>query len=208
MVQKHVGIMGGTFDPIHVGHLMISEKAYEQLHLDKVLFIPSGNPPHKRKRSGRATDSQRIEMVSLAIQENHHFELCLEEMQIHGYSFTYLTVEMLKSIHPDTEFYFIMGADSLLDFENWREPERICRAVKLAVAVRDYIQAEKLQATVQHLREKFQADITLIDSPNIEISSEKLREWVVESKSLRYFTPDSVYTYIKDHNIYKQLDFK
>ena len=88
--------MGGTFDPIHVGHLILGEKAYEQLNLDKVWFMPSGNPPHKQNRMGRATDEQRIAMVQKAIAGNPHFELSLIEMHEEGYSYTYRTLESLK----------------------------------------------------------------------------------------------------------------
>ena len=93
--RKKIGIMGGTFDPIHVGHLILGEKAYEQLHLDKVWFMPSGNPPHKQNRDGRASDEQRVEMVKKAISGNPHFELSLIEMNEEGYtsvSYTHLTL--------------------------------------------------------------------------------------------------------------------
>ena len=109
---KKIGIMGGTFDPIHMGHLILGEKAYEQLELDKVLFMPCGNPPHKRNRKGRATDEQRAEMVRLAIEDNPHFELSLIEMHEEGYTYTYRTLEQLNVENPDTEYYFIIGADS------------------------------------------------------------------------------------------------
>ena len=89
---KKIGIMGGTFDPIHMGHLILGEKAYEQLELDKVLFMPCGNPPHKRNRKGRATDEQRAEMVRLAIEDNPHFELSLIEMHEEGYCLLYTSV--------------------------------------------------------------------------------------------------------------------
>ena len=111
--QYKIGIMGGTFDPIHMGHLILGEIAYEQFSLDKVLFMPAGNPPHKQKRLGRASEKQRIEMVKLAIADNPHFELSLEEMNLEGYSYTYRTLERLNFKNPDTKYYFIIGADSL-----------------------------------------------------------------------------------------------
>lgn len=95
--RKKIGIMGGTFDPIHVGHLILGEKAYEQLGLDKILFMPAGNPPHKPEpRNGRATDEQRTEMVRLAIEGNPHFELSLIEMNAEGFTYTYRTLGKLK----------------------------------------------------------------------------------------------------------------
>ena len=134
--KKKIGIMGGTFDPIHISHLILAETAYEQFSLDKVLFLPAGNPPHKRNRKGGATDLERVEMVRRAIAGNSHFQLCLDEMNAEDYSYTYRTLEQMRAEHPDTEFYFIVGADSLFDFEQWREPERICRAASILVAVR------------------------------------------------------------------------
>ena len=97
MRKKKIGIMGGTFDPIHLGHLILGEKAYEQFGLEKVLFLPSGNPPHKKDRNGRATDSQRVEMVRRAIAGNAHFGLSLLEMDGTGYSYTYRTLERPRS---------------------------------------------------------------------------------------------------------------
>ena len=98
--------MGGTFDPIHMGHLILGEQSYEQFQLDKVLFMPSGNPPHKRDRAGRASDNQRVDMVRLAIEDNPHFELSLAEMHETGYTYTYRTLEELKEYNPDTDYYF------------------------------------------------------------------------------------------------------
>lgn len=132
--RKKIGIMGGTFDPIHVGHLILGEKAYEQLGLDKILFMPAGNPPHKRNRKGRASDEQRVEMVNLAIQGNPHFELSLIEMNAEGFTYTYRTLETLKKQNPDTDYYFIIGADSLYNFATWMEPARICQACTIVVA--------------------------------------------------------------------------
>ena len=101
--RKKIGIMGGTFDPIHIGHLILGEKTYEQLGLDKIWFMPAGNPPHKRNRAGRATDEQRVAMVERAISGNPHFELSLIEMHDHGLSYTYHTLENLRKQNPDTD---------------------------------------------------------------------------------------------------------
>ena len=94
--RARIGIMGGTFDPIHIGHLILGETAYEQFHLDKVLFMPAGNPPHKKNRRGRATDEERVEMVRRAISGNEHFELSLIEMNEDGYTYTYRTLERMQ----------------------------------------------------------------------------------------------------------------
>ena len=201
--RKKIGIMGGTFDPIHVGHLILGEKAYEQLGLDKILFMPAGNPPHKRNRKGRASDEQRVEMVKLAIQGNPHFELSLIEMNAEGFTYTYRTLETLKKQNPDTDYYFIMGADSLFSFPCWNGPEEICRLATLVVAVRDHVDREALDAQIRLLTEQFDARIEKLDTPNIDISSKTLRSWVDQEKSLRYYVKDSVIQYIEEHNLYK-----
>ena len=131
--RKKIGIMGGTFDPIHIGHLILGEKTYEQLGLDKIWFMPAGNPPHKRNRAGRATDEQRVAMVERAITGNSHFELSLIEMHDHGLSYTYHTLENLRKQNPDTDYYFIFGADYLYSFTTWIQLERICAACKIVV---------------------------------------------------------------------------
>ena len=177
--------MGGTFDPIHMGHLILGEQSYEQFQLDKVLFMPSGNPPHKRDRAGRASDNQRVDMVRLAIEDNPHFELSLAEMHETGYTYTYRTLEELKEYNPDTDYYFIIGADSLFAFDEWMEPERICRACTLVVAVRDHASYAEL---------------------NRDVSSHQIRQWISKEKSLKYYVPDKVISYMKENGIYRKKE--
>ena len=194
--------MGGTFDPIHMGHLILGEKAYEQFHLDKVLFMPSGNPPHKRNRKGRATDEQRVEMARRAVSSNPHFELSLIEMYENGYTYTYHTLETLKAQNPDTEYYFIIGADSLYSFDTWMEPGRICQACTLVVAVRNHTSLDELDAAMEQLSLKYHGTFVQLDTMNIDVSSEMLRAWVGDRKSVRYYIPDSVISYIEENQIY------
>ena len=204
-VRKKVGIMGGTFDPIHVGHLILGEKAYEQLSLDKVLFMHAGNPPHKRNREGRATDAQRVEMVRRAISGNPHFELSLSEMEKEGFSYTYRTLETLKKEHPHTDYYFIIGADSLYNFATWREPTRICHACTMVVATRDHTSVRKLDEEMTFLSQQYGGQFLRLDTLNIDISSEMIRGWLKEKKSLRYYVPDDVIQYIYQNNIYHSV---
>lgn len=202
IIKKKIGIMGGTFDPIHVGHLILGEKAYEQLGLDKVWFMPSGNPPHKRNREGRATDEQRIAMVKKAIAGNEHFELSLIEMHEEGYSYTYRTLEMLKKENPDTEYYFIIGADSLYNLDTWMEPSRICQACTMVVATRNHTPMTELNCEMEKMSTKFGGRFLRLDTLNIDISSELLRKWIKERKSIRYYVPDDVIQYIYDNHMY------
>ena len=205
-MKKKIGIMGGTFDPIHIGHLILAEKAYEQFKLDKVRFMPAGNPPHKKNRTGRATDEQRVEMVKRAISSNPHFELCLAEMNADGYSYTYRTLERFKEENPDEEYYFIIGADSLFDFETWREPGRICQSCTLVVATRNQTSNEHLDAAMAHLKEKFDGTFLKLDTPNLDISSHHIRQWIEEKRTIRYYVPDSGIDYIEEHQMYKDCD--
>lgn len=200
--RKKIGIMGGTFDPIHMGHLILGEKAYEQLGLDKVWFMPSGNPPHKKDRSGRASDEQRVEMVSRAISSNPNFQLSLIEMNEEGYTYTYRTLETLKEQNPDTDYYFIIGADSLYTFKSWKEPGRICKACTLVVATRNHTPVTALNKEMKVLSAEYGGHFLRLDTMNIDVSSQLLRQWVRERKSLRYYVPDEVIRYMEMQQIY------
>ena len=200
-MRHAVGIMGGTFDPIHIGHLILAESAWQQFSLEKVLFMPSGNPPHKRNRDG-ATNQQRVDMVRLAIASNPHFELSLEEMHEQGYIYTKESLRRLRENQPDTDYYFIMGADSLLAFDSWNGPEEICRQCILTVAVRDSMDPDDLERAIEHVRIRYRADVRKLESPNLDISSHNIREWLSEGWSTRYYLPDEVLTYILDKDIY------
>ena len=196
------GIMGGTFDPIHIGHLILGETAWQQFELDRVLYMPAGNPPHKRDREGRASNEERLDMVRLAIEGNPHFELSTLEMNPEGYTYTYRTLERMKKESPDEELFFIIGADSLRDFDTWMMPERICAACTLIVACRNHIDKTTLDRMIEGVRVRYHASIYRLDSENLDISSHDLRDFVRKGRSVRYYVPDSVETYIKERHIY------
>ena len=203
--MRRTGIMGGTFDPIHVGHLILGESAYEQFHLDNVLFMPSGKPPHKIGRKG-ASNEQRTEMVRLAIRDNPHFELSLQEMHDEGYSYTRYTLETLCAQNPDTEYYFIMGADSLINFDTWRDPQRICELCVLVVAIRDHLPAWQLREKIEEVQKKYNARIDTLSTLNMDVSSHNLREWFAQGRSCRYYLPEEVRDYIRSHHIYDETE--
>lgn len=202
--RRKVGIMGGTFDPIHVGHLILGENAYQQFGLDCVLFMPSGNPPHKKERPGRATTPERVDMVALAIADNPHFVLSLAETHEDGYTYTKETLTRLTRENPDTDYYFIMGADSLFTFETWKEPQGICDLCTILVAVRNDVPMDAMDAQISYIKEKFHCRIQKLDTPNIEISSEELRSHIRQQRSLRYYMPNEVARYIREHKLYTQ----
>lgn len=202
--KKKIGIMGGTFDPIHIGHLALGEKAYEQFGLEKVLFLPAGNPPHKQDRIGRATDDQRMQMVQMAIADNPRFELSLLEMQRRqGFSYTYRTLEQMNREHPDVEYYFIIGADSLFTLEKWREPGRICQSCKIAVAVRNHTDCATLEREMDRLSRKYQGSFVRLNTPDVDISSALIRKWILAGESIRYYVPEPVRAYIYENQIYQ-----
>jgi nicotinate-nucleotide adenylyltransferase len=203
--RKRVGIMGGTFDPIHIVHLMLGECAYDQFHLDYVLFMPSGNPPHKTKRMGGATDEQRLRMTELAIRNNPHFRLDAKEMERGGYTYTHETLQIMKQQHPDTDYFFIIGADSLMAFDTWKEPELICQNCTLLAAVRNHLEIAEMRAKAAQLKTEYDAEISLLYTPDIDISSSMVRQWLQERRSLRYFLPDPVLDYIAEHHIYERI---
>lgn len=205
-MKRKIGIMGGTFDPIHIGHLILGESAYEQFKLDKILFMPAGNPPHKRNRRGGATDEQRVEMVRAAIRSNPHFDLSLAEMNEDGYTYTYRTLEQFQRENPQDELYFIIGADSLFDFDTWKEPERICKICSLVVATRNQTSNARLDAAMEYMRQKFDGVFLKLDTPNLDISSGILREWLEKGRSARYYVPDGVMEYIQKHKMYEDCD--
>ncbi|MDO5539835.1 MAG: nicotinate-nucleotide adenylyltransferase [Eubacteriales bacterium] len=206
MEKRKVGIMGGTFDPIHVGHLILGESAFHQFNLEKVLFMPSGNPPHKLNRTGRASLEERIEMVRLAIADNPHFELSLEEAHDKGYTYTRETLERLTEEHPDTDYYFIMGADSLFSFEEWKDPQRIAQLATLVAATRYHVDTLELEGAIAHVSELFQAKVEKLSTPNMDVSSQMIRKWIARDKPIRYYVPDSVIRYIHELKLYMECE--
>lgn len=204
MALKKIGIMGGTFDPIHVGHLIMAEAAYENFELDKVLIMPSGNPPHK-KNEVCATTRQRVAMTRLAIENNNHFELSLIEVERKGFTYTYETLEELKKNYSNAEIYFIMGADSLFSFEKWKNPEIICQNSIILVAVRYNLSSQEMDAQIKFLSEKYNADIRKLNTPNIDISSKMIRTKVAMKKTIKYFVPNDVENYIYINGLYKKI---
>ena len=142
-------------------------------------------------------------MVRRAIADNPHFEISLREMNADGYTYTYRTLEKLKEEYPDTDFYFIIGADSLFSFDDWREPGRIARACRIVVAVRNQSSRESLILEMDRLHKKYNGEFLLLDTTNIDISSHMLRSWQQEGKSLKYYVPDPVIAYIEEQHIYQ-----
>ena len=199
--MPRIGIMGGTFNPIHTGHLIIAQQTLVELALDKVWFMPAGNPPHK---DTPVIDGElRRRMVELAIEGNSDFELFDYELKKTRPSYSAMTMTELDEAYPENEFYFIMGADSLMDFHKWYHPEVICAHTKLVCADRNNISDDMLEAEKKRLETDLGATIYLIDTSQIEISSSDIRDRLKDKpSSVRYMLPEGVYDFIIKNHLY------
>jgi nicotinate-nucleotide adenylyltransferase len=195
---RRLGMLGGTFDPIHLGHLVIASYAADALGLDAVLFLPAQSPPHKRDRSITPA-AHRVSMVERAIADDDRFRLSRLDLGTETPSYTADLVERLAAADPDSELYFLAGADSLRDFGTWHEPERIIRTARLAIAPRPGIKIEeRMLNAVPNLRNR----VALFDAPLMDIASTDLRRRVRAGHSIRYVVPDAVLRYIEDNGLY------
>ncbi len=201
MNKIKTGIMGGTFDPIHFGHLILAQTAMEQFDLDEVLVMPAKAPPHK-SRNGITPAAHRIAMTRLAIAGSPGFRLSLFEMEREGYTYTYETLQLLTSQNPDRHYYFIMGADSLFDFQKWRNPQIIASLCTILVANRSEEPDRELLEQIEYICREYGGDVRLLRIPALEISSRALRDKVRKCASIRYYTPDAVVDYIQEHRLY------
>lgn len=197
--MKNYGIMGGTFNPIHVGHLMISEYIRQNYNLDEVIFVPTGNPPHKKTEDAQL----RYDMVNLAISENPNFSISDIELKRKGISYTIDTILELKQQYQG-KLYFIIGSDTIFQLKTWKKIDQLFKEVEFICAIRpDYVSSEILKIELQYLSNKYGAKINIIDTPMYEISSTDLRNRLKERKSVKYLVPDSVIDYIYTRNLYR-----
>lgn len=199
--KRRIGVMGGTFDPIHYGHLLIAQSAADEFALERVLFVPTGKSPHKRAES--VTNSElRCEMVKLAISSNNKFDFCDVEVKNRETNYTYLTLQKLNERFPDSKFYFIMGGDSLKDFKSWKNPGLICKRAVILAAVRDEIIGTEMKDTMEEIQRLYGGEIFMLHSPNFSVSSRNIREKVKKGYSIRYLLPEEIEQFIRKKNIY------
>ncbi|TJX14765.1 nicotinate-nucleotide adenylyltransferase [Tissierella creatinini] len=197
-----IGLMGGTFNPIHLGHLLISEHIRMEAHLDKVLFIPSGHPPHKYE-SEVASALHRYNMALLATENNPYFEVSTIEIDREGNTYTIDTIEELKRKYPDDEFYFIIGGDTISELTKWKSPSILLQTLSFIVIGRSGIDKEWILKKIKGYEEKYNASMHYIDAPIIEISSTTIRHNLKNGKSVKYMVKTKVEEYIIIHNLYK-----
>ena len=203
MNHMKIGIMGGTFDPIHIGHLLLGEFAYENFHLDEIWFLPNGNPPHKTTDESGVSLDDRIEMVKLATDNVPYFRMNLYEASSKKHSYTYSTMRALREMYPEHEFFFILGADSLFSIEQWKNFREIFPSCTILAAMRDDKDTESMQAQIRYLNGKYGADIRLLQAPLVEISSTTIRRRAENGLSIRYMVPDVVSEYIQSNALYR-----
>lgn len=195
--------MGGTFDPIHVGHLAVAEEAREALRLDRVLFVPAGQPPHKLPGAVSPV-RDRVAMVQLAIADNPAFELSRVEIDRQGPSFTVDTVEALARANPGVELHLILSAETFGELPSWHEPDRLFEAARMAVVPREGYPAPD-PAWIAGAFPGREDRVDYLAGPRLGLSSTALRARVAAGRSIRYLVPPAVEAYIVDHHLYRRL---
>jgi len=196
---KKIGIMGGTFNPIHIGHIQIARSAYDLLKLNGILFIPSGISYMKENVLDK---EKRVAMTRIAIEQIPYFELSTIETEKLGNSYSFETIAELKLQNPDTEYYFLVGADSLFYMEKWYQPEKIFKESMVCVYYRKGFETEDLLKKIEYLKEKYQCDIKLLSLEPVDVSSSEIREKVKNGESIKNLVPEEVEEYIYNNKLY------
>ncbi|CAM3105362.1 nicotinate-nucleotide adenylyltransferase [Sporolactobacillus spathodeae] len=190
--MKKIGLMGGTFDPPHLAHLIIAEEALETCGLDAVWFIPSYQPPHVQGKFAHSSAADRVEMVRRAIRCNDRFKLEQTEIERKGPSYTVDTLRALRRTYPECSFYFIIGADMINDLPTWHGVAELCKLTSFIGFSRPGYVA----------RPPAFADVSYIEMPTLDISSSALRKRLSEGRTCKYFLTDTVLDYIKERQLY------
>ncbi len=199
--KLRLGIMGGTFDPIHFGHLICAEQAREQFDLDYVVFMPTGSPAFKADTKVSAAE-HRYNMVVLATRKNTKFDVSRLEIEREGVTYTYDTLRYLRdSLTDDTELFFITGADAIISVLKWKNAEKMVELAHFVAATRPGYDYSELMESVDENAD-LSGKVSFFDVPGLAISSTDLRERISEGKSITYMTPISVSDYIHSHSLY------
>ena len=203
MSGRRIGLMGGTFDPIHYGHLVTAEEVRSRFELEQVVFIPSGRPPHKAPE-GVTVAEHRYLMAVLATTNNPSFQVSRLDIDRPGPSYTVETLALARHQYgPEAELYFITGADALLEILTWKAPERLLSLCQLVAATRPGYPVERVEKVAGELSQRYQSRVQVVAVPAVAISSSEIRERVRAGRSIRYLVPDSVAEYIYKHRLYR-----
>lgn len=197
-----IGLMGGTFDPIHHGHLVTADGARFEFDLQRVLFVPSGMPPHKLGREVTPAEHRYL-MAVLATLSNPHFEVSRVDIDRPGPSYTVDTIEQARqALGPDAELYFITGADAILEILTWKDPDRLLASCHVIAATRPGYDLGRLENSIGDLFVRFRHRIHVLQVPAMSISSSDIRERVRTGHPIRYLVPEPVADYIYKHRLY------
>ena len=206
MKEKSIAIMGGTFDPIHYGHLVTAQAVKEKFGVEKVLFIPTGNPPHKVDREVSSSE-KRYFMTVLATITNPSFEVSRIEIDREGYTYTIDTIRELKNtLSDDTKIYFITGADAIHKILTWKEPEKLLKMCEFVAVTRPGYNKDKLFEHIKNIEKTLKGKIHFLEVPHLDISSSDLRNRVQENKSIKYMLPEEVENYIYKFGLYRKKE--
>ncbi len=197
-----LGLFGGSFDPVHLGHLLLAETCREACSLDRVLFLPCRQSPHK-PRGAIATGQQRSEMLEFAVAGDPRFGVCRIELERNGPSFTVETLRQLRVEQPDSDLFFLMGADSLTDLPLWREPQAILELATIVAVNRGQLPQPDLAALEDRLGSIVRDRVRLVTMPAIDLSATEIRERARAGGSLRFRVPRAVEEYIRQNGLYR-----
>lgn len=201
--KQRVGIMGGTFDPIHYGHLVTAEAARNHFNLDKVIFTPTGNPPHKKDYEVSLAEDRYL-MTVLAINGNPFFDVSRIEIERSGYTYTVDTLEQFyKEYGGDISLFFISGADAILDILTWKDVDKVLNYCTFIAATRPGYPVDKLEEKLLEIKDLHGREVIPMEVTGLDISSTGIRERVKKGLSIKYLLPESVEIYIKKSGLYR-----
>ena len=202
MARQQIGLFGGTFDPPHLGHLILASEAQWQLGLDRLLWVITPDPPHKQDQVITPVE-HRLAMVDLAIRDNPAFELSRVELDRPGPHYTLDTLEAISEQYPDADITPILGGDSLRELPTWHKPKELLYASHWVGVMRRPGEQPNLESLERELP-GISSKIHYVDAPLLEIASREIRSWIASGHSVRYYLPPAVYEYIKKHQLYQQ----
>lgn len=198
-----IGILGGTFNPIHNGHLLLGELVREKESLDTIIFLPTGNAPHK---ANIAPSVMRYEMVSIATEDNDNFVVLDIETNREGYSFTIDSIKIIENMYPNAELFFIIGLDTLFTLQTWRSFDEIVKRTSFLVAPRmSYhdVDVADIKLQTEYLENEYDAHIKIVKTNLFDLSSTEVRYRIKNNLSTKYMIPEGVSKYIESKRLYK-----